>query len=200
MAKTVERCPNSRYIKYNKDDITNPIFTQRLEREVKKQAKKVISEFLREENTSGYIEVPVKDGCTINVYGSSIVKELKRFISTINANDSNFKKRIKARIKIDAKAKGIDPEKYCFDKANVNLLIKAEESENSSSTGEKKEQKKQQYTKPQPRKTQLAPEDEVYHRPAGTPTNYRPMTEAEILASQLKLAESNPQQPRQKVK
>lgn len=189
MAKTVERCPNSKHIKYNQNDITNPVFTQRLERAIKGQANKVIGEFLREENTSGCIEVKVNDGCTISVYGSSIVKELKRFISTINANDPNFKKRIKARIKIDAKAKGIDHEKYCFDKANVDLLIKAEESENSSSTGAKKEQVKPQTTRQQQKVNQLAPEDEVYHRPVGTPTNYTPMTEAEILSSQRRLAE-----------
>ena len=200
MAKTVERCPNSKHIKYNKNDITNPVFTQRLERAIKGQANKVIGEFLREENTSGCIEVKVNDGCTISVYGSSIVKELKSFISTINANDPNFKNRIKARIKIAAKNSGIDPEKYCFDKANVDLLIKAEESENSSSSGLKKEPVNSQSTRPQPRQQEQAQEDEVYHRPAGTPTNYRPMSDAEILVAQLKLAESEPKNQKQKVK
>ena len=200
MAKTVERCPNSKHIKYNQNDITNPVFTQRLERAIKGQANKVIGEFLREENTSGCIEVKVNDGCTISVYGSSIVKELKSFISTINANDPNFKNRIKARIKIAAKNNGIDPEKYCFDKANVDLLIKAEESENSSSSGLKKEPVNSQSTRPQPRQQEQAQEDEVYHRPAGTPTNYRPMSDAEILAAQVKLAESEPKNQKQKVK
>lgn len=199
MTKTVERCPNSRYIKYNTNDITNPVFTQRLERAVRSQANKVISEFLHEQNTSGSIEVTVKEGCTVNIYGSSIVKELKKFISTINANDPNFKSRIKRKIKEDAKRKGIDPEKYCFDTANVDLLIKAEEAENNSSTAKQRvpEQNPQQ-RKPQYKPQQLAPEDEIYHRPAGTPNNYKPMTDAEILASQLKLAESTP--AKQKVK
>ena len=39
------------------------------------------------------------------------------------------------------------------------------------------------------RKQSIAPETPKYHRPAGTPTDYKPMTDAEILEAQRKLAE-----------
>ena len=44
----------------------------------------------------------------------------------------------------------------------------------------------------QTKKQQVSEETPKYHRPAGTPTYYKPMTAEEILESQRKLAECPP--------
>lgn len=185
MHKNLERNPNSKYIKYTESDITNPSFTSRLEKTVLSMAPNTIRDFISGQNTSKRVEVPVKKDCSISIYGSSIVRELKKFITTISANDPNFSQRIKESIKKDALSQGIDPEKYCFDTENVKLLLKAEET---AASQPKKEVPKQSVQSKAP--TQA--ETEIYHRPAGTPMSYKPMTDEEIRESQRKLMEHPP--------
>lgn len=189
MHRVLKMNPNSKYIKYTNNDITNPQFTSRLERTIKANAPSIINSFLTEKSSTLKMEVPVNDRCSQTIYSSSLIQELKKFIKVIQANDPNFTHRVKERIFNDAKNYGIDPYKYCFDKKNVELLVNAELESKGQKTplGHKKDNQNKQPQ--QPTKPKTSEYNANYHRPTGTPTSYTPMTDEEILASQRKLAE-----------
>lgn len=199
LSDKLKRFPNSKWIKYTQQDISNPLFITKLEREIKANAASIIKSYLNGTPNTTKIKVKLNEEETITIYPSDVKKILKEFTGVINANDPTFKERVKARIKQDAVKLGIDPNKYCFDKDNVALLIQAEqasEKQPSKKTTQQGQQTQQPKKTSQPSKT-TSGETSKYHRPAGTPTDYKPMTDAEILAARRKLAECPMAQPRQ---
>lgn len=192
LVERLRRAPNSKWIKYTDKELSNPAFLARLEKEVKAKSSSIIKQYLTGTKVSTTIDVPINNSQKMTIYSSDIIKELKRFVAVINANDPDFKNRVKARIIQDAPNYGIDPNNYCFDKDNVDLLVKAEQS------SEKKPVKKQIPVQPVKKSTedhqqrQQAQDIPIYHRPAGTPMSYKPMTDAEILEARKKLAECPP--------
>lgn len=203
LSDRLKRNPNSKWIKYTAQDISNPAFIARLNREVKANAASIIKSYLEGTKISTSIKTPINAEETITISPSDITKVLKEFTGAINANDPTFKENVKARIKQDALKNGIDPNKYCFDKDNVALLIKAEYA-SKKQPAKKTTQQEQKQTQQPPKKTTerkqtTSEETPKYHRPAGTPTYYKPMTDEEILEARRKLAEHPMIQPRQRV-
>lgn len=180
--------PNNNYIKYTEQEIQSKDFAKRMANMVRAQMPSIFSNYMYDKKQTVKIEVPIKKDVNATLYSSDITTEFKKFISIIKANDHGFVKRVKKRIELDAVKRGIDPNKYCFDIENADLLRKqdGELIKKKTSTTDKKEEKKgpRQPINDTPR----------YHRPAGTPTSYKPMTDAEIRESQRKLAECPPVQ------
>lgn len=200
LSERLKKHPNSKWIKYTAQDLSNPAFIARLNREVKTKAPLIIKSYLEGTKISTSIKTPLNAEETITITPSDIKKVLKEFTGAINANDPTFKERVKVRIKQDAVRLGIDPNKYCFDKENIALLIKAEhESEKQpvKKTTQQSQETKQPPKKTTERKQTTSEETPKYHRPAGTPTHYKPMTDEEILEARRKLAEHPVFQPRQ---
>lgn len=200
LSEKLKKYPNSKWIKYTAQDLSNPAFIARLNREVKAKAPLIIKSYLEGTKISTSIKTPLNGEETITITPSDIKKVLKEFTGAINANDPTFKERVKARIKQDAVRLGIDPNKYCFDKANIALLIKVEhesEKQPAKKTTQQSQETKQPPKKSTERKPTTSEETPKYHRPAGTPTHYKPMTDEEILEARRKLAEHPVFQPKQ---
>lgn len=181
------RNPDNKYIKYTEADVQSKEFERRMAAMVRTQMPSIFNNYIIEQKTSSKIEVPIKKDVNATIYSSDVIMEFKKFLSVIKENDPDFAKRIKKRIEEDASKKGIDPKKYCFDIENVELFKKLDAEIDSKATSTKpvKKEEKQPVTSAKP----------IYHRPAGTPTHYRPMTDEEIKESQRKLAECPLAQP-----
>ena len=182
-----QKNPQSTYIKYTEADVKSLDFVKRIYNLVNAQISKAFNDYISGNKLSVKIEVPVKQDVTTTLYSSDIINEFKKFVSLIAKNDPDFVERVKARIKQDAIKQGIDPNKYCFDLENVELFRTADKEQESSTT--RKSPPSPTRNSQQSRPTQKPTDNTVYHRPAGTPTHYKPMTDAEILESQRKLAE-----------
>lgn len=187
--------PQNEYIKYTAEDVKSNEFIKRMTKLINEQMPRVFNEYINGKIPSWkpVIDKPVKGDVNTTIYYSDILTELKKFIKVISNYDPNFSKKVRARIEKDAMANGIDPNKYCFDIENVELLKKAEmESGKQVSTKKATPVKKKRDTQKEnipPIQTKKQTDSSVYHRPAGTPTYYKAMTEEEILEAQKKLAE-----------
>ena len=187
--------PQNKYIKYTTEDVTSNEFIKQITNLINKQMPRVFNEYINGKISpwKTLIDRPLKDDSNTTIYYSDILRELKKFIKVVSNYDPDFSKRVRARIEKDAMANGIDPKKYCFDIENVELLKKAE-MESGKQAPTKKEipvQKTNDTQKENVPSIQTNKQDDssIYHRPAVTPTYYKPMTAEEILESQRKLAE-----------
>ena len=160
MIECKQKYPNSLSYKYTLEEVTSSKFKAKVEKAVVENAHILMKNFLHGKKNETTIEIVLNSGTTEKIYGSNVVKEMKKFLPAIVKSDPEIVTRIKSRIESDADRIGIDSRKYCFDKRNVELL-----AEQEVATASKPEEQKQpvQYT-------------------------YKPMTEEEILASQRKLA------------
>jgi hypothetical protein len=192
------RNPNNKYIKYTETEIQSKEFAIKMANLVRTQMPSIFNDYINGKKTSVKIEVPIKQDVNATLYSSDIVAEFKRFISIIKSNDSDFIKRVKQRILADAINNGIDPNKYCFDIANVELLRRMDDEQAKSRTVRQEQQAKQKSEKPvenrETKQKDTTGSRENYHRPAETRTPYKPMTDEEIRESQRKLAECSPVQ------
>ena len=203
------RNPQSTYIKYTEADISSNEFMRRMANLVNAQMPTIFNGYIQGQKPSVKIEVPIKQGATTTLYTYDVMQEIKKFIKIVAKNDPDFINRVRERIKKDARSKGIDPDKYCFDIENVELLKKAEAETEPKKKSEPTKKtptdtsSKTTSTKPSGNTTKQPTKVEdgaKYHRPAGTPTHYKPMTDEEILESQRKLAECPLVQSNSKVK
>lgn len=199
--------PNNKYIKYTEADIQSKEFIQRMASLVRAQMPNIFDNYINGKKTSISIDIPVNKDAKATIYSSDITAEIKKFISTIKTHDPDFIKRVKQRILADAINKGIDPNKYCFDIDNVELLRKMDAEQEKAMKVQQEKQPKETTTptekpvkKQENQQAEATSSTEKYHRPAGTPTHYKPMTDEEILESQRKLAECPLVQSNSKVK
>lgn len=160
MIEMKQKYPNSMAYKYSLEEVSSPVFKARLEKAVAEKAHILMKNFILGKKNETVIEAELNSDYIVKLYGSDVVKEMKMFLPAIVKSDSSIVDKIKARIVEDAKRIGVDPKKYCFDTRNVQLLA-SEEVEQASTSETKTE---------------------------STPYTYKPMTDAEILASQKKLA------------
>ena len=164
--------PNSKYIKYTEDEINCSEFIERTYRIIKEQIDTIFNDYINGKTPHTKIEIPIKEDVSTLLYASDIIEEFKKFIKLIRKSDTEIVNRIRNRIKMDAVNIGIDPNKYCFDIDNVELLRKAElESQRKSTATNKQRPINEQETQT---------------------STYRAMTDEEILQSRRKLFESQP--------
>lgn len=172
MIDQYNKYPNSKYIKYTEEEINCSEFIGRTYKLIKEQIDTIFNDYINEKTSYTKIEIPIKEDVSTLLYASDIIEEFNKFIKVIRKNDSEIVNRIRNRIKMDAVNIGVDPNKYCFDIDNVELLRKAELESQRKSTATNK-------TRPiNEKKTQTS--------------TYRAMTDEEILQSRRKLFESQP--------
>lgn len=158
MTELKNKYPTSPAYKYTNAELTNPAFRKKLEKAVASQAYILMNNFINGEKSSTVIETQLNERTKVSIYGSDVVKTMKKFLPAIMKYDPAIVERIKERIKKDAITIGVDPNKYCFDTKNVELLANQEVQQASKPVEETKE------------------------------STYKPMTDEEILAAQKKLA------------
>lgn len=172
--RILERNPKSIYARYSLDEMANPNVATAIEQFLTPQIVPIIDAYLKGDSKGKEIKFKMYDK-ERKIYGCDIIDELMAFVPIINKNNKTFGQRIKKRIEEESKRIGIDSHKYCFDIENVELLRKADAVHTQQE---------------QPRvSTTFASEDSSQPITPPTEYKYRPMTAAEILDSQRKLAE-----------
>ena len=169
--RTLDRNPQSTYAAYSYEEMSNPKVVEAIEKFLSTEIVSFVDSYLM--GTSKGKEIKFKlHGKERKIYGIDIIDELKAFVPIIYHNDNTFGKKVKRRIEIESELVGIDTNNYSFDIENVELLKKADESANESSTSKSSTQK-----------STTSPSQQY---------QYKPMTAEEILASQRKIALTEP--------
>ena len=124
MNEIYDYCPQN--AKYTKEEINSKDFTRRVYNLLNTKIETIFNNFLDCKNESESIEISVNSRSKTRIYSSDVIDQLRAFIVFISKNDPDFINRVRNRIKQEALKNGIDPNKYCFDIENIELLRKAE--------------------------------------------------------------------------
>lgn len=105
------------------NDFTNENLSIHVKHCIDKKMEQYIDSLMNDPKNSPTIKIPTRNGNDISVYSSDISSAINYLISQVLEFDHNFLINVKQAIKEEAKAYGIDTDKYCFDIAARDKLL-----------------------------------------------------------------------------
>ena len=197
--------PNAKYLDLTKEQITDPKFLASHEKKIASEIAPLITSSLYK--TPANKKIVYKSGDRENkIITFDVTSTLRKIAPEIIKADPQLRKKIKERIIKEASLKGIDTNKFCFDKKNKELLEqivsqpqkKPEQTPSKPQyqgyvykpmTDEEIEESRRkigEYVPPKKQPEERKPQDYVH----------RPMTDEEIEESRRKIGEYNPPKTR----
>ncbi len=204
--KTYSRNPNAKYASFTQEELKDPKYLAEILKKVTQEISPLITSVL--DGTKTDKKILYKSGDKekrLTTYDVS--STLRKIAPEIIKAQPQLRKEIKDKIIKEAALKGIDINKFCFDKKNKELLDQA-----AAKQPKKPEQKPKKPTKPQGYVYRPMTDEEIeesrrkigeYVPPKKQPEErksqcyaYKPMTDAEIEESRRKIGEYNPPKTR----